>query len=522
MKIVQLLAVLALVTASGPLRATQKVDSLLHLLETHTAIDRAEVLWAVAYELFDYDNPKAHFYAERAYHEVWKKGDSLQIVKVGTTYAQLERRIGNLDHADKVGETVLHVARRNSYRLYMKKLLNALGNNSVSKERFDKALFYFYESYQLRKEDGDSAELGIALMNIGFVNYKLNDYQASLEYTHNAIKCLNSSRDSLAIMGCYNNLAATYLDMKNFQEAKANFLIAMSIDQKLGNDGNTSSIYGGLATTYLHEGNLDSAQYFSEKSLEAGDRMMDKWSMIVAYLTLSDISLLRDEIKRSKVYLVKSDSMARVSAYPFLRLLVLKQKAKFFAKTGRMSDALTATNLYWSRNDSIYHGAAMARIKDIQIKNAQRENELKLQNQASILALKDESLAQHRRMLVIITVLLMLVAILAYELYRAYIKKASINKLLDARVVERTQELGQQRDYLQHRVDEERVHKQRIVSEVQGQVNTLKGLLHLVEKDPGRSQAIYLANANDVTNQIAGTVRRLTVDMDNKDQFPGH
>lgn len=521
MKIVQLLAVLALVTASGPLRATQKVDSLLHLLETHTAIDRAEVLWAVAYELFDYDNPKAHFYAERAFNEVWKKGDSLQIVKVGTTYAQLERRMGNLDRAVKIGEDLLYIARRNDYKFHIKKLLNVLGSIHVSKERFDNALSCYYESLRLRREDGDSSELALAFMNIGFVHYKLGDHEISLEYTKDAIKWFNARRDSATIMGCYNNLAANYRDMKDIRRAKSYYFKAISYDKQLLDEGITSSLNVGLAMTYLDEGNLDSAQYFSQLSLESGKRMRDQWSVVLAYLTLSDIWLIREEISRSQTYLTRADSIARVSAYPFLKLLVLKHKGNFLTKIGKTVDALATVNLYWSRNDSIFHGATRARIKDIQIQNAQRENELKLQSQASILALKDESLEQHRRMLVIITALLMLVAVMAFELYRAYRKKANINKLLDLRVVERTQELGRQRDYLQHRVDEERINKQRIFSEVQAQLNTLKGLLHLVEKDPGRSQAIYLTNANDVTNQIADTVRRLTIDMRNEGQFPG-
>ncbi len=93
MKIVQPLLVLVLL--AGPVRlqaSNPKVDSLLRVLQTHATADRAEVLWGIAYELFDIDNGQAVFYAERAYHEVWAKGDSLQIVKVGTTYGQLLRR----------------------------------------------------------------------------------------------------------------------------------------------------------------------------------------------------------------------------------------------------------------------------------------------------------------------------------------------------------------------------------------------------------------------------------------------
>lgn len=519
MKIVQLLAVLALVTASGPLRATQKVDSLLHLLETHTAIDRAEVLWAVAYELFDIDNPKAHFYAERAYHEVWKKGDSLQIVKVGTTYAQLDRRMGNLDRSIEVGERLLPIARRNNYRLYVKKILNALGVAHVEKENLDLALGYNYESLRMRQEDGDSIEIAIAYGNVGWIHFRLDEMPVAIEFFLKEIDYLSNSTDSSLWRICYNNLASAYMGINDYANARKYFNAALSLDA--GRFHSTfPGMYQACAIFFLYSGQLDSAEYFSKLAIFHGRRLMDRFQVALANVTLSRVYLVRRNLTGSSFHLAQADSLS--SGSPFVQLQVLRQKARLFAESGEPRRALALTEKYWKSKDSIYHGRSMSRFRQIEVSHAQRENELKLQSQASILALKDESLAQHRTMLVIITVLLILVALLAFELYRAYRKKANINKLLDLRVVERTQELGQQRDFLQHLVDEERVHKQRIVSEVQGQVNTLKGLLHLVEKDPGRSQAIYLANANDVTNQIAGTVRRLTVDMDNKGQFPGH
>ncbi len=90
MKTVLCISLLTLVSMQA-LGGSEKVDSLKQLLEQHTTTDKAEVLWGIAYELFDVDNAQALFYAERAYHDVWKRGDSLQIVKVGTTYRQLLR-----------------------------------------------------------------------------------------------------------------------------------------------------------------------------------------------------------------------------------------------------------------------------------------------------------------------------------------------------------------------------------------------------------------------------------------------
>ena len=60
MKTIKAISLLGWVLAAGTLAAQNpKVDSLLHALETNPTADRAEMLWGVAYELYDVDNATA-------------------------------------------------------------------------------------------------------------------------------------------------------------------------------------------------------------------------------------------------------------------------------------------------------------------------------------------------------------------------------------------------------------------------------------------------------------------------------
>ena len=90
----KLFSLMALMAYSGiGVAQNKKLDSLRGVLDDNPGSASAQVLWGIAYELFDVDNAEALEYAEKAYKKVWDTNDSLMIVKVGTTYGQLLRRM---------------------------------------------------------------------------------------------------------------------------------------------------------------------------------------------------------------------------------------------------------------------------------------------------------------------------------------------------------------------------------------------------------------------------------------------
>lgn len=508
MKIVQPLLVLVLLSVPAWLHASNpKVDSLLHLLEMRTAIDRAEVLWEVAYELFDIDNPKAAFYAERAYHEVWAKGDSLQIVKIGTTHTQLQRRLGNLDHSIQMAIPLLQVAKRHHYRKYEKMLLNGLSVSYLDKESFDKALEISYESLTARRQDGDSVEVGIAKANIGYIYYRLSDMKMALYFLTQASNLLQGNPD--AYLSNESNLAATYCEMKQFDKALVMYKAILGSDYLIDNMALIPILYQGIATCFLRINQLDSAQFYADRTIQEATKMKSNWQLIYSYIILSRICLERNDIASSYTFLRDAESACTSFNFPLLRLEVAKQKAFLLVMMGEKDSSIAEFKSYIEGSDSLYRGEANRRLLAVQTLNAQKENELKIKGQADILDLQDQLLTRRLTFMIIVSGLLGIVALLAIELFRANKKKEQINRLLDVKVVERTKELSSQGDVLQHFIDEEKILKQRVVREVLSQTNTLRGLIYLGKIDNGSNVDEHLSQADALTFQIQDTVSKL-------------
>lgn len=511
MKIVQPLLVLILLAGPARLQASNpKVDSLLRVLQAHATADEAEVLWGIAYELFDIDNGQAVFYAERAYHEVWKRGDSLQIVKVGTTYGQLLRRVGKVDRSIEVSSLLLPVAKRHDYRKYTKMLLNSLGLACLFKEKYDEALKYNYESLILKEQDNDKAGIVVSLMNIGLIHYKLNDYKLAIEYSRRSLEVQPpTDYDRVKV---YLNIADSYYELHSYDSANSYYRKAISLNKVSPDHGVTSQLYYGFARALFASGQMDSAEYYANLAIQHAAQMFNKWSWTLSYILLSQIALERNNPTVSGKFVNCADSISRSADYPYLRLEVLKQKARHLARVGKSEQAVQAFEQHSILRDSVYHGANKARIREVQIAFAQRENELKIRSQASILALKNEALSRQQIFILVVSALLVVVVILAIELFRANRKKQKINQLLDVRVAERTRELGHQRDALQHSVAEQKMIKAKVGGELMSHLNTLRGLVHLGKIDQPGNAELYFSRADGVTAQMADVVNKFLVD----------
>lgn len=461
-------------------QADTKVDSLKRLLQSEVPIDRAEVLWSIAYELFDVDNEQAVFYAERAYHDVWQRGDSLQIVKVGTTFGQLLRRVGKLAKSIEVLEPLLIVSRRNDLGTYTKKILNALGIAFTYREEFDKALLYQYESLELRKKDNDPSEVSLALMGIGWLQYKLNDYELSIKYSQQSIDISMSVGDSSLLSGLYSNLGAAYQGLKQHELAIRHYREALTITTPVTAYFKSVAFYG-IAESLYALGRLDSARSYALKAMSASSKYSDRWFESFSFILLAEIEMDKGRFHLAQVYL---DSLDRiVSEYPFVRVRLTKTRCRLLSGIGDFKNALYELEQHLALRDSIYSDEAENRVLVAQLEFHQRENENKIQSQKSMLMLQRDSIEKQRTVLILVIVLVFLLLVLAGALFKLNARKSLINSILDQRVRERTAELVEQAERTNHAIKENMVRNIRVARELKEAICTTKGLLLLKQNE---------------------------------------
>jgi tetratricopeptide (TPR) repeat protein len=172
------------------------IDSLSTLINGKLGVERYGPLYELAFEFIDNNNGKALEVITEAQSLAVISKDTLKIVKCGRVKAQLLNRMRRLDLAILEGHKVLNIAKEKNYTNETKYLLNTLALAYTFQAQYDKALEYNFESLAARQKMGDKNEISAAMLNIGFVYYKLKDYKKALTYNFQSLQLKSEIPDA--------------------------------------------------------------------------------------------------------------------------------------------------------------------------------------------------------------------------------------------------------------------------------------------------------------------------------------
>ncbi|UWX59986.1 hypothetical protein N0B40_16425 [Chryseobacterium oranimense] len=91
-------------------------------------------------------------------------------------------------------------------------------NYLISSEK-DSAFKYFNSAKDFFIQENNPSFAGSCLVNMGIIQCDTGDYYGSQETALSAIKYLNEKKDTLEIVGNYNNLGVTFQNLKEFNKA---------------------------------------------------------------------------------------------------------------------------------------------------------------------------------------------------------------------------------------------------------------------------------------------------------------
>ncbi|MDZ4714628.1 MAG: tetratricopeptide repeat protein [Cytophagales bacterium] len=503
MKTIHALGMLTWFLAAGTLAAqSPKVDSLLHALETNTTADRAEMLWGVAYELYDVDNASALDYCRRAYDQALPKGDSLQIVKIGTTYGQLLRRMDKVHESIEVSSFLLPVAKRHGFRKYTKMLHNSLALTHTFMEHFDKALYFHSESLSMRRAEGDANEIAVTLNNIGVLYYKVGDYRLALQNYKEALR-IDTKGHRVIVLG---NIGLCYAHLKEYDSAlfylDNNLILAEN--EKRTNDILRAEF--GLGLTYFKLKDFETAEQHLQTSLKLAIEEGSQRFQIDNLKFLALLSLKQDKLEQCELYLRRIDEMPALTAYPGAQADVRKDWADLQFAKGQFRSAGINYRKYIELKEAVVGKEMNNRLRMAHTEIAQQESNSRIEAQAQIVGLQEEVIGRQRWVIGLSTALAMLGGGFALVLVKTNRRKSRINDLLNRRVRERTAELEQERDASRHAQNEQSLAVQKATRELSASLATLTGLSQAAARDLPREQAVYFQKAEATAEKMAQTV----------------
>lgn len=280
-------------------------------------------------------------------------------------------------------------------------LLNNIGIIFSEQKNYEQANTYYLQVLEMTREINDSSGISIALTNIGEIFYSLKEPEKALKYYTEALTISQLINDTYGIGFLYTNIAVIHSNRGKFELAEEYLFKAMKIASKLNAPSEKSRIYLVLSEVEQNKKKYANAIEYAKKGLVIAKKIKSKIQIKISYETLSENYKLQKRYK----------------------------------------EALAYHKLFKTINDTLFNEEKSRQIAELSIQYETRkkegENQFLKEEQA-----KNEALLERRATLNwTIFLFLVLVSVIAYNLFINNRRKEKYNVLLEEKVEERTKEL---------------------------------------------------------------------------------
>lgn len=190
---------------------------------------------------------------------------------------------------DKALELINNVINTNQEEIdkfFYAKLISLIGNISISKGEFIKSKELFRKSYDLSKTLEDHNGMISRLLDLGILEYKINNYSESVRYLIKARDKAIAFNLKVSIPKCHSNLGNSYLMLGKLEKARREFEKALSIYLQENNFISAIAIYNNLGIMFADKGYFNKSEDYYSKATEFSEKYEDNSNTILIYNNL--------------------------------------------------------------------------------------------------------------------------------------------------------------------------------------------------------------------------------------------
>ena len=262
------------------------------------------------------------------------------------------------------------------------------------------ALAMYMNSLQICNSTDNQAGKARVYNNIGVLYYKRNENNKAEELFNKAIIINKSLNIRPELFNNYNNLVGVYKARHNTAKALEYELIALNQLDINKNFYDLSIVYSNIGNLYQDMGNLPVALSYYQQAADIQKSKSFPVGLIRTYLSISSVY---ESLKKNDsviVYINESLNLAEYLNNPSQKLVVYKESARYFEKTGNYKTAYNLYSKYVILNDSLEKLNSLTKIEQIQavyqVINKEKDNKI-LQQKVNL-----QQLAIQRQRIVLI------------------------------------------------------------------------------------------------------------------------
>jgi signal transduction histidine kinase len=352
----------------------------------------------------------------------------------------------------------------------------ALGDIYLEQKSPDLAEKHYLSAYKLFKIEENSSGKAKVLSKVGKIKSKDSNYDLAIKNLERALEIYREQNDELKIGYTQEEIALLKFRLGDYRDAEDHFLEAVDIYRKYDFRSSENFMIDYLIEIYAEQGKFGRAIQFTQRGLEINLLMGDSLQVKNKYEKLSllfekggdyresikaqekAINFANDQNYRDRsrltLRLAQLSSLANRDTDALLHYhdaMRLARKSKDYTFIQKAAKAIS--DFYFSRDDyqtaykflSISDSLQTARSEELvaqmqtklQQKN-QEQIEFKQEAAVELDELEDRNTTLYQNLMIASIVVLMLVL---FFLYREFVQKRKLSKVLEWKVYKRTREL---------------------------------------------------------------------------------
>jgi adenylate cyclase len=407
-----------------------KTDSLKALIQT--VVDdttRVNLLNSISYNLFTSAPAEAIDYGKQALtlaEEInFKKGIAFASKNIGLGYymqSNFPEVLNYWDQSLKVFESL-------GDKLGVSNMLNNLGAIYFNQGNDAKAIDLYLRSLRASEEIGDTLRIATALINIGGVYYnKPATHEKALEFYLKAIPLSEKIGDKGAIGAASINIGEIYLERN--QDSIALNYFKKSYDAWLGT-GRVPYSLTRIGDVYAKKKEYQSAlNYYNE-------------AITIAKKFEAKLELIRPLLGIAKTYSLTGNEKMALNAYEEARITAAEIGSNYelkdayqgmantYAKLADFENAYKYQTLFSDIKDTLFNAETDDKIKGLQFTYEMDKKQVEIDLLTKDKQLQEVSLQKQRFAKNAFLVGFVLILIITFIIFRNYLAKVKINKILD-------------------------------------------------------------------------------------------
>lgn len=418
--------------------------------------------------------------------------------------------------------------------------LTVIGNSYWYEGVFEFAQNYYLLAARQYEAVGDSVGLGQTYNNIAEVYKKTGDYAKALEFLKSSLKLKKDDYTTQAIT--LYNIGELYILINNLSIASEYIEQALSRAIKSSDTRVLGYCYNGLGVIHYKQKKYQDALDYLLRAEKSWKEIGEMRLLIQTYQDMADVYRELRLFDKAEKYLMLSMEMSSLIKVPDLLVNNYLKLSKLDSAKGNYSQALANLYRHTALKDSVYNLAKTEQIARLQMtfesENRERENaQLRSEQQ-----FRESQLKLQRQIIYTISVGLLLTGIMAWFLYRQRHRILSVNKILQEKndeigtqklaiemqataLIKLNEELQELNKSLEARIDQRTqqltIQNQKLTEytfvnahKLRAPVSSILGLINLLEKSNKEEYIVIFDHLKTCGNQLDLITRQISRNLE--------